>query len=113
MARCERPVACTVCMMRVFVLFCFLLSPASLLGQVAIGESTCSAKWFAGPLSDECDECNSMFDISELSRIALERASTARYEQGGYIIRILLELPNQRGGVMALLLLFLLLSRVI
>eukprot|EP00752_Nemacystus_decipiens_P011297 g10039.t1 len=46
--------------------------------QVAIGESTCGAKWFSGPLSDDCDECNSMFDISELSRVALERASTAR-----------------------------------
>ncbi|CAN0532893.1 unnamed protein product, partial [Ectocarpus sp. 8 AP-2014] len=46
--------------------------------QVAIGESTCGAKWFAGPLSDDCDECNSLFDISELSRVALERASTAR-----------------------------------
>lgn len=46
--------------------------------KVAIGESTCGAKWFSGPLSDDCDECNSMFDISELSRVALERASTAR-----------------------------------
>ncbi|CAM9850452.1 unnamed protein product [Scytosiphon promiscuus] len=46
--------------------------------QVAIGESTCSAKWFAGPLDEDCDECNSLFDISELSRVALERASSAR-----------------------------------
>lgn len=49
--------------------------------QVGIGESTCGAKWFSGPLSDDCDECNSLFDISELSRVALERASTARYRQ--------------------------------
>ncbi|CAM9101625.1 unnamed protein product, partial [Ascophyllum nodosum] len=46
--------------------------------QVGIGESTCDAIWFAGPLSDDCDQCNAMFDISELSRVALERASTAR-----------------------------------
>ncbi|CAM9331937.1 unnamed protein product, partial [Ascophyllum nodosum] len=48
--------------------------------QVAIGESTCGAKWFSGPISDnsDCDECNSLFDVSELSRVALERASTAR-----------------------------------
>lgn len=61
----------------------FLCSPSPNLkpNQVAIGESTCGAIWFSGPLSDDCDECNSLFDISELSRIALERASTARYKQ--------------------------------
>ncbi|CAN0488349.1 unnamed protein product, partial [Discosporangium mesarthrocarpum] len=47
--------------------------------QVGIGESTCGAKWFAGPVSDDCPRCNSLLDISELSRIALERASTARF----------------------------------
>lgn len=46
--------------------------------QVGIGESTCGAKWFAGPKDEDCKECNALFDISELSRVALERASTAR-----------------------------------
>ncbi|CAM9557293.1 unnamed protein product [Sphacelaria rigidula] len=46
--------------------------------QVGIGESTCGAKWFAGPKGDGCKECNALFDISELTRIALERAPTAR-----------------------------------
>ncbi|CAM9381692.1 unnamed protein product [Ascophyllum nodosum] len=49
-----------------------------ILRTVGIGESTCGAIWFAGPLSDDCPQCNAMFDISELSRVALERASTAR-----------------------------------
>lgn len=48
------------------------------LGKVGIGESTCAAKWFAGPVDEDCERCNALFDISELSRVALERASTAR-----------------------------------
>ncbi|CAM9710130.1 unnamed protein product [Chrysoparadoxa australica] len=46
--------------------------------QVAMGESTCGTKFFAGPRDEDCPMCNSLFDISELSRVALERASTAR-----------------------------------
>lgn len=46
--------------------------------QVAIGESTCGAKFYAGPLGESCSRCTAMFDVSELSRIAMERASTAR-----------------------------------
>ncbi|CAM9441809.1 unnamed protein product [Phaeothamnion confervicola] len=46
--------------------------------QVAIGESTCGAAFMAGPRDEICAMCNALFDISELSRVALERAATAR-----------------------------------
>ncbi|CCU83879.1 MULTISPECIES: C69 family dipeptidase [Mesotoga] len=41
--------------------------------QVAIGECTCSAKVYAQPVANEC-----IFDISALSKVALERCTTAR-----------------------------------
>jgi len=43
--------------------------------QVAIGESTCDAKLINKPAHDGG---HALFDVSELSRVALERASTAR-----------------------------------
>jgi dipeptidase len=46
--------------------------------QVAIGESTCGTRFWAGPLDEDCQYCSALFDISELSRIAMERAATAR-----------------------------------
>jgi dipeptidase len=46
--------------------------------QVAIGESTCGSRFFAGPNGDSCTMCTSLLDVSELSRLAMERASTAR-----------------------------------
>ncbi len=41
--------------------------------QVAIGECTCSAKVYAQPVAGEC-----IFDIAALSKVALERCTTAR-----------------------------------
>jgi len=41
--------------------------------QVAIGECTCSAKVYAQPVTGEC-----IFDIAALSKVALERCTTAR-----------------------------------
>jgi len=41
--------------------------------QLAIGECTTGAKTYAGPVENEC-----ILDISELSRIALERCKTAK-----------------------------------
>jgi dipeptidase len=46
--------------------------------QVGIAESTCGAKLWAGPKGAECSRCKALLDVSELSRIALERASSAR-----------------------------------
>ncbi|KDO19100.1 hypothetical protein SPRG_15579 [Saprolegnia parasitica CBS 223.65] len=43
--------------------------------QVALGESTCGARLWAKPLSQGG---NALFDIVELSRVAMERARTAR-----------------------------------
>ncbi|RLN96695.1 hypothetical protein BBJ28_00006512 [Nothophytophthora sp. Chile5] len=43
--------------------------------QVAIGESTCPARFVSKPLTHGGD---ALFDVSELSRIALQRAKTAR-----------------------------------
>jgi len=43
--------------------------------QVAIGESTCSAKFFAAPVSAGG---KALLEVSELSQIALERSKTAR-----------------------------------
>ncbi|RLL84829.1 dipeptidase [Mesotoga sp. BH458_6_3_2_1] len=41
--------------------------------QLAIGECTCSAKVYAQPVAGEC-----IFDVSALSKVALERCTTAR-----------------------------------
>eukprot|EP01084_Bolivina_argentea_P250108 418920_1 len=46
--------------------------------QVGIGESTCGAKYWAGPIGEDCERCTALFDISALSRVAMERASSAR-----------------------------------
>eukprot|EP00611_Tribonema_gayanum_P000672 TRINITY_DN10499_c0_g1_i1.p1 TRINITY_DN10499_c0_g1~~TRINITY_DN10499_c0_g1_i1.p1 ORF type:complete len:823 (+),score=281.40 TRINITY_DN10499_c0_g1_i1:308-2470(+) len=46
--------------------------------QVGIGESTCGSRFFAGPIGDDCTMCTAKIEISELSRIAMERASSAR-----------------------------------
>lgn len=43
--------------------------------QVAIGESTCGARFFSKPLTQGGE---ALFDVAELSRIALQRAKTAR-----------------------------------
>ncbi|KAE9339928.1 hypothetical protein PF008_g11335 [Phytophthora fragariae] len=43
--------------------------------QVAIGESTCPARFWSKPLTQGGD---ALFDVGELSRIALQRATTAR-----------------------------------
>lgn len=43
--------------------------------MVAMGESTCLGKFVAAPVNDGG---NALFDIGELSRVALERTSTAR-----------------------------------
>ncbi|GMF39497.1 unnamed protein product [Phytophthora fragariaefolia] len=43
--------------------------------QVAIGESTCSARFWTKPLTQGGE---ALFDVGELSRIALQRATTAR-----------------------------------
>lgn len=46
--------------------------------QVGVGESTCGSRFFAGPVGDGCKKCTALLDISELSRLAMERASSAR-----------------------------------
>ncbi|EGZ04502.1 hypothetical protein PHYSODRAFT_536256 [Phytophthora sojae] len=43
--------------------------------QVAIGESTCPARFWSKPLTQGGE---ALFDVAELSRIALQRATTAR-----------------------------------
>ncbi|RLN54866.1 hypothetical protein BBJ29_002465 [Phytophthora kernoviae] len=43
--------------------------------QVAIGESTCAARFVSKPVTQGGD---ALFDVTELSRIALQRATTAR-----------------------------------
>lgn len=43
--------------------------------QVAIGESTCPARFYSKPLSQGGE---ALFDVAELSRLALQRAKTAR-----------------------------------
>jgi dipeptidase len=47
--------------------------------QVGMGESTCASKIYAAPLGPSGGGSGkALLDISELSQIALERASTAR-----------------------------------
>ena len=47
--------------------------------QVGIGESTCASKLFAAPVGPSGGgKGKALFDISELSQIALERTSSAR-----------------------------------
>lgn len=45
--------------------------------QVAIGESTCASKLYAGPIGIT-GQGKALLEVSELSQIALERAKTAR-----------------------------------
>jgi hypothetical protein len=47
--------------------------------QVGMGESTCASKLYAAPVGPSGGgKGKALFDISELSQIALERSSTAR-----------------------------------
>ncbi len=52
-----------------------------------MGESTCGAALVAAPAYDGG---KALFEIAELGRIALERATTARY---GFFLLLLLGLP--------------------